>query len=836
MKENILIIEDNEQNIYLVTFLLKKNGYRIIQASDGREGIALARRSKPDLILLDIQLPVMDGYAVAHELRQNGELGNIPIVAVTSYAMSGDRERVLAAGCKGYIEKPINPETFAAEIEKYLLPPETNCIEEGAMTKMLIVDDNWQSLYMLQALLTGSGFEVEMAANGAEALEMARRVPPEMIISDILMPVMDGFALCRAWKADERLKDIPFVFYTATYTDPRDEELSLSLGAARFIVKPQDPEAFVALLRQVIEEYKSSPPHAPAQSPSEETDYYRLYSETLVRKLEEKMLQLERFNRALEQEITARKQMEAQERLAHDVLDLLYLLNRPESTLDAISNILFAVRRSMGFEAVGIRMQEGDDFPYYETKGFTEEFVLVERRLCAYDEEGKIMRDEQGKAVLECMCGNVIRGRTDGKLPFFTEAGSFWTNSTTDLLASTTEEDRQARTRNRCNAEGYESVALIPLRTGDEIIGLLQLNDCRRDQFTLEMIRFFEGLGASIGIAISRKRAEEQLRKSEDNFRRSLDESLLGVRIVSEEGETIYANRAVLDIFEYDSIEEWQRTPSVKRYTEQSYAEFKVRREKRRLGEDHASEYEISIIRKDEEVRHLQVWRKEIVWNGKKQYQVIYRDITDRKQAEEERQQALDRLRKALGATVQALAAAAEIRDPYTAGHQQRVADLARAIGLKMGLSPEQIDVLRMVGTIHDIGKISVPAEILSMPRKLTDLEFSLIKTHSQSGYEVLKNIEFPWPVARMVLEHHERIDGSGYPNKLTGDKLLLESRIIAIADVVEAMASYRPYRPGLGIDAALEEIAKNRGILYDAEIADACLKLFRDDSYKLAS
>src|SRR3990172_658170 len=263
--------------------------------------------------------------------------------------------------------------------------------------------------------------------------------------------------------------------------------------------------------------------------------------------------------------------------------------------------------------------------------------------------------------------------------------------------------------------------------------------------------------------------------------------------------------------------------PSVKRYTEQSYAEFQVRREKRRLGEDHSSEYEISIIRKDEEVRHLQVLRKEIVWNGKKQYQVIYRDITKRKQAEEERQKALDRLRKTLGATVHALAVAAEIRDPYTAGHQQRVADLARAIANEMGLSPEQTDGLRMAGTIHDIGKMSVPAEILSMPRKLTDLEFSLIKTHSHSGYEILKDIEFPWPIARMVLEHHERVDGSGYPNKLTGDKLLLESRVIMVADAVEAMASHRPYRPGLGIDAALDEIAKNRGILYDAEIVDVC-------------
>lgn len=130
MKANILIIEDNEQNIYLVTFILEKNGYRVMQARDGREGIALARRSKPDLILLDIQLPFMDGYAVAHELRQNGELGNIPIVAVTSYAMSGDRERVLAAGCTGYIEKPINPETFAAEIQQYLLTSKTKHVQE----------------------------------------------------------------------------------------------------------------------------------------------------------------------------------------------------------------------------------------------------------------------------------------------------------------------------------------------------------------------------------------------------------------------------------------------------------------------------------------------------------------------------------------------------------------------------------------------------------------------------------------------------------------------------------------------------------------------------------
>jgi HD-GYP domain-containing protein (c-di-GMP phosphodiesterase class II) len=151
-----------------------------------------------------------------------------------------------------------------------------------------------------------------------------------------------------------------------------------------------------------------------------------------------------------------------------------------------------------------------------------------------------------------------------------------------------------------------------------------------------------------------------------------------------------------------------------------------------------------------------------------------------------------------------------------------------------MNLPIDQIDGIRMAAAIHDLGKISVPAEILSKPTKLTNLEFSLIKTHAQSGYDILKDIEFPWPIARMVLEHHERMNGSGYPNGLTGDNMLLESQILAVADVVESMASHRPYRPSLGIEAALEEIEKNRGTLYDTGAVDACLRVFREKSYHL--
>src|SRR5512139_771905 len=178
------------------------------------------------------------------------------------------------------------------------------------MSTLLVVDDNQQNLYLLQVLLSANGFQVELAANGAEALEKARRAPPDMIISDILMPVMDGFSLCRAWKEDERLKHIPFVFYTATYTDPKDEEFALSLGADRFIIKPVEPDRFLALLSETWKDYKTGRPVAPPQ-PVEEAEHYKEYNAVLIRKLEDKMLQLEEANRILEHDITERKRAEA---------------------------------------------------------------------------------------------------------------------------------------------------------------------------------------------------------------------------------------------------------------------------------------------------------------------------------------------------------------------------------------------------------------------------------------------------------------------------------------------------------------------------------------------
>ena len=221
------------------------------------------------------------------------------------------------------------------------------------------------------------------------------------------------------------------------------------------------------------------------------------------------------------------------------------------------------------------------------------------------------------------------------------------------------------------------------------------------------------------------------------------------------------------------------------------------------------------------------------VRNSLRRRELEIADRTYRSELEQKVEERTAELQEILEGTILALTMTVEYRDPYTSGHQQRVSDLAGAIAKEMGFPKDRIMGIRMAGVIHDIGKIAIPVEILSKPGRLSKTEFDLIKNHSQVGYDILNSIKFPWPLSQIVLQHHERMDGSGYPQGLSGEEILMEARIMGVADVVEAMASHRPYRPALGIDKALEEISKNREALYDPEVVDACLILFKDKGFK---
>jgi PAS domain S-box-containing protein len=323
-----------------------------------------------------------------------------------------------------------------------------------------------------------------------------------------------------------------------------------------------------------------------------------------------------------------------------------------------------------------------------------------------------------------------------------------------------------------------------------------------------------------------RRRSENHIRRQTDAIEAAID----GIALLNEDGEYVYLNQAHVRIYGYENAEE---------LVGKSWRILYDADELQRLDEE--------VIPKIHQEGYWQGEALGMKKDGSKFPQglsltalhgggliCVVRDITERKQAEVELQRILDSLRKAVGTTIQVMVSAVEARDPYTAGHQIRVANLACAIATEMGLPQDKIEGIRMAGSIHDIGKLSIPAEILSKPTKLTNLEFSLIKEHPLKGYEMLKDVESPWPLAQIVYQHHERMDGSGYPGNLKGDEIIMEARILAVADVVEAMASYRPYRPAIGVEAALNEIEKNKGTLYDIDAVDACLRLFQEKGFQL--
>jgi putative two-component system response regulator len=231
-------------------------------------------------------------------------------------------------------------------------------------------------------------------------------------------------------------------------------------------------------------------------------------------------------------------------------------------------------------------------------------------------------------------------------------------------------------------------------------------------------------------------------------------------------------------------------------------------------------------------VRELKIYQEHLEDEIIRRTNEVYKELKEKMAAEERLKKSLNDLQQIMSGTIEAFGRMAEVRDPYTAGHQKKVTQLACAIGRKMGLNDDMCKSIEVAGSLHDIGKIYIPSEILNKPGALTTLEVSLIKTHPQVGYDIIKTVPFPWVVARVIKQHHERLDGSGYPDGIKHDEICLQARIIGVADVVEAMSSHRPYRPALGMEIALKEINEGRNIIYDKDVVSICTALIRNGEF----
>jgi len=364
---------------------------------------------------------------------------------------------------------------------------------------------------------------------------------------------------------------------------------------------------------------------------------------------------------------------------------------------------------------------------------------------------------------------------------------------------------------------------------------------CRYDgtpfdtEVSLNAIRLDKGtfIHAFVRDISNRKESERKIKAAEERYRDIVEFALEGIYQTTPEGRPLMVNRAYSLMLGYGSPREFLAAVANAR---QIYVHSEERDKLVDIleREGSATGFETELYSKNGSKIWVLINVRVVKDSAGKAlyYEGTMEDITKRRNAELSLTQNMEKLRRAMGEIINVIVTTIESRDPYTSGHQKRVANLARAIATEMGLSSEQIDGIRMAGVIHDLGKISVPAEILSKPSRLTDAEFSLIKQHPTIGYHILKDVEFSWPIADIVYQHHERMNGSGYPRGLKEDEIIPEARIIAVADVVESMASHRPYRAAFGVDTALEEITRNRGILYDDRAVNACVKLFKEKEF----
>lgn len=405
--------------------------------------------------------------------------------------------------------------------------------DEAGNAEIVIIDDDEHSLTLLTHLLSRAGYAVRSVSSGVLALRSIQAKAPALILLGIQMSGMDGYEVCRRLKADARTCAIPIIFISVLDA-AHDTAKGFQMGGVDCIAKPFEDVDVLARVKTHLA-LRRAQVKLECRAVELETANRQLYAEVNERRRAEQTLLLQQARleelvaertAEFQQDINKRKCAEPRQQLLMRILDIL---NQAINPLEVIREVLEEIKAFTGFEAIGLRLREDEDFPYYDTLGFPPEFVEAERYLCTRGHKQELPRDSQGNPYVECMCRNVLYGRTTPTLPFFTEGGSFWTNSTTALLGSTTEADRQARMRNRCHGEGYESVALIPLRSQGQILGLLQLNDRRIDMLTLDLVQFFEHVGLSIGFSLARQHSQRALRESEIRYRTLFEEAAISL-------------------------------------------------------------------------------------------------------------------------------------------------------------------------------------------------------------------------------------------------------------------------------------------------------------------
>ena len=706
----------------------------------------------------------------------------------------------------------------------------------SASIEILIVEDSLVEAELLRRILVNAGYRVTLAKNGKEGLQALGEHPCALVISDIQMPLMDGYELCREIKHDEKLWNIPVILVSAL-SEAEDIINALNVGADSYLTKPCVEANLLARIHSLLnipsqrsrsEERRAEQVEYNGKQHTITTDSRQMlnlllsvYENTLSQNQElvSTQAQLSRLNNFLEDQVQNRtaalRESEARyRRITEGLTDYLY-------TVRVEDGRAVETRQSPACTAV-TGYKPGD---FSTNPDLWIQMVAPEDRELLMEHVRQILAGEN----VPPMEHRIIR--KDGETRWVSDTTILFKDASGKLLAydgvvKDITERKQAEAEIAHTNRALATVSavnrqLVYAADENELLQAICKAIVERRGYRMASVGYAQqDTHKTIKIMAYDGHDDGYLKAAQLSW--AENEHGMG-----PSGRAIRSGTTHLcqDIANDPHYLPWRDLALQHGYA----ASIALP-----LADSDGKVFGILTVYAEEvnafsptEVDLLEEMAGDLAFGVRTLHTRHERDL-----ALEQNQKYLAQLQGSLEDTVRAISSIVEMRDPYTAGHQSRVADLAAAIARKMSLADEQVQAIHLASIVHDLGKIKIPAEILSKPGQLNDIEYRFIKTHPQAGYDILKGINFIWPIAQMVLQHHERIDGSGYPQGLKADAIALEARILSVADVVEAMSSHRPYRPALGTEAALEEITRQRGIYFDPQAVDACLTLFRDKEF----
>jgi response regulator RpfG family c-di-GMP phosphodiesterase len=688
------------------------------------------------------------------------------------------------------------------------------------MKRLLIVDDIPQNLYLLEVLLKTHGYEIESAVNGKEALEKARENLPDMLITDILMPGMDGFSLCRIWKTDPELKKIPLIFYTATYTDEKDKEFALGLGADRFVVKPMEPDDLLQIVEEVFQEKEKNDVVIPDEP--EEEKYIREYNQVLIRKLEDKMMQLQDSNKRL-----------------FTLYHTSNILGEIKPVNESIHEVLKALVDKAGY-------QHAFYFSYDETKG------------------GLYLQDAVSQVFSKEKTPESVRtyklGEEEGLVGLAAQTGEI-------INISNTENDF----RWVDYGDNVKSALFIPVRYESHLLGVLSLYSLNVGAFSEVDEHILTTLANNLAAAIENRSSQELI---QNQFQRLSSLHKIDMAIINSTDLMVTLNLLISHVISQLQVDASAillynlKSQSFKYVVESGFLKnlSKSSRQDHLLAMRAMQERKMVHIGISDQLPPSYPFQKNWDFEGFRQYwgipiiakgnvkgvlEVYNRSKINPNQEwidyletlagqaaiaieNAEIQEGLLRsnyeLNMAYDATIEGWSRAMDLRDRETEGHALRVTDLTIQLARMAGIDEDEILHIRRGSLLHDMGKLGIPDSILHKPGPLNEEEWELMRKHPVFAYEMIAPINYLKKAIDIPYCHHERWDGSGYPRGLKGEEIPLVARIFAVADVYDALTSDRPYRSAWSKEKALEYISSLRSIQFDPQVVDSFFELIESD------